>query len=41
MYSINKLLTLFLVLFSLVIYSENSDIFEKSNLSVVAVLEHY
>ena len=41
MYSINKLLTLFLVLFSLVIYSENSDIFEKSNLSVVAVLgEH-
>ena len=41
MYSVNKLLTLFLVLFSLVIHSENSDIFEKSNLSVVAVLgEH-
>ena len=41
MYSINKLLTLFLVLFSLVIHSENSDIFEKANLSVVAVLgEH-
>ena len=41
MYSINKLLILFLVVFSLVIHSENSDIFEKSNLSVVAVLgEH-
>ncbi len=41
MYFLNKLLTLFFVLFSLVIYSENSDIFEKSNLSVVAVLgEH-
>ncbi len=41
MYSINKLLTLFLVLFSLAIYSENSDIFGKSNLSVVAVLGEY
>jgi len=41
MYFINKLLTLFFVLFSVVINSENSDIFEKSNLSVVAVLgEH-
>jgi len=38
MYFLNKLLVLFLVLFSLVIHSENSDIFKKSNLSVVAIL---
>ena len=41
MYFLNKTVALLLVLFPLVINSENSGIFEKSNLSVVAILgEH-
>ena len=41
MYFLNKTVALLLVLFPLVINSENSGIYEKSNLSVVAILgEH-
>lgn len=41
MYFLNKTISLLLLLFSLVINSENSGFFDKSNLSVVAILgEH-